>query len=199
VVTSSGSATSIPVFQVASQTWQAAQGFSTAVNPAGVWSYGWEPSLGRAFARFTTESDCATGLPCWNNALVYPNLAMVGKNITTGSLLYISVVVPTNVVWLGAQANAAVTRWTAPVTGVYTITGAFQAISLDLPTVNVGIFRNGTTSLFFDSFTSFGQEKSFTLSALPLAAGTTIDFAAAYTDDAGSDNIGLTATISLLQ
>jgi len=148
----------------------------------------------------TSNQDCQqTGIECWWNALPGPNTASVAWNSTPDTLLYISVVLPTNVLWLGAQANAVMVRWTAPYAGNYSITGSFQANDTYESKVNVGILKDGSTFLLTDSFSSFGNAKNFALSNIPLAAGTTIDFELAYTDTANSDNASLVASIDLLK
>jgi hypothetical protein len=122
-----------------------------------------------------------------------------GVEFYPDTLLYISVVFPTNVLWLGAQANAVMARWTAPYAGNYSIIGSFQANDTYESKVNVGILKDGSTFLLTDSFSSFGNAKNFALSNIPLAAGTTIDFELAYTDTANSDNASLVASIDLLK
>lgn len=119
------------------------------------------------------------------------------KNTTSYTLRSQSLVIPANVLWLGAQENAVIARWTAPESGDYAIIGSFSAIDLDTDNavaIRVAILQDGTTSLFSDTFDSFGVDKSFNLNRT-LSKGATIDFAAAYTTTADSDNIGLKASI----
>ncbi|WP_180539669.1 hypothetical protein [Nevskia soli] len=74
--------------------------------------------------------------------------------------------------------------------------GSFCAIDLDTHNavaIDVAILQNGTRSLFSDTFSTFGEDKSFNLNRA-LSKGATIDFAAAYTTTADSDNIGLKAS-----
>ena len=78
--------------------------------------------------------------------------------------------------YLGGQTDAAVARWTAPVSGKYWIFGQFQGLDLDLPNVTVAIYENGTTVLFDNSLAFFGDYQNFILSDLTLKAGTTVDF-----------------------
>jgi hypothetical protein len=200
VTTPSGTATSSQSFEVIAETWDAVKNFSTASNPNSAWSYGWASSFGGTFSLLTSNEDCPqTGLECWQNGLQYPDAAQLSKNTTPNSLLFMSVVVPPNTIWLGAQANAVMARWTAPFTGNYTIVGSFQANDTYEQTVKVGILKNDSTFLLTDSFSAFGEVKDFALSNVPLTAGTTIDFELAYTTSAGSDNVTLIATINLLR
>lgn len=196
----SGSETSSQTFGVVAYNWNAVEDFSAASNPAGVWSYGWAPSLGGTFSLLTTPGGCPTGLSCWQNGLVFPNTAAIERNITPYTLKDQSVIVPNNILWIGAQGNAGIVRWTAPATGHYSIAGSFLSNDFDVSIpVNVRILANGSTSLFADAFSVFGETKSFSLSNLPLIAGTTIDFEAAYTSTPYNDNVALIATVSLLK
>jgi hypothetical protein len=200
VTTPSGVATSSQSFEVIAETWNAVQDFSTASNPNGAWSYGWASSFGGAFSLLTSNQDCPqTGLECWQNGLGSPDAAQLSKNTTPNSLVHISVIVAPNTIWLGAQANAVIARWTAPSTGNYTIIGSFQANDTYEQTVKVGVLKDGSTFLLTDSFSSFGEAKDFALSSVPLTAGTTIDFELAYTDTSNSDNGSLVASINLLK
>jgi hypothetical protein len=201
VTTPSGIVTSSQSFEVIAKTWNAVQDFSTASsNPNGAWSYGWAPSFGGAFSLMTSNQDCQqTGIECWWNTLPGPNTATVSWNSTADTMLYISVILPTSVLWLGAQANAVITRWTAPYAGNYSIIGSFEANDTYESKVKVGILKDGSTFLLADNFSSFGNTKSFALSNIPLAAGTTIDFELGYTDTADSDNASLVASINLLK
>jgi hypothetical protein len=200
VATPSGTVTSSQSFQVIARTWDAVQDFSTASNPTSAWSYGWASSLGGTFQLLTSNQACpGTGIDCWQNGLQYPDTASVAKNSTPYDIYYISVVVPTNALWLGAQANSVIVRWTAPTPGDYSIIGRFQGIDTYLSPVNIAILQNGATLLWTDSFTFYGEAKSFALSKLPLAVKATIDFELAYTTDAGSDNVSLNAAVNLLQ
>jgi hypothetical protein len=200
VTTPLGVVTSSESFEVIAETWNVVQDFSTASNPNGAWSYGWAPSFGGAFSLLSTNDDCLEpGTACWQNGLAYPNSASVAWNSTPDTLLYMSTILPTNALWLGAQDNAVMARWTAPYTGNYSIIGSFQANDTYESKVNLGILKDGSTVLLTGSFSSFGEAKNFTLSSIPLAAGTTIDFELAYTDTANSDNASLVASIDLLK
>jgi hypothetical protein len=200
VTTPSGVATSSQSFEVIAETWNAVENFSTASNPNGAWSYGWAPSLGGTFSLLTTNQNCLESKTvCWQNGLQEPDLAFVAKDSTPYNVVYYTVALPYNVLWLGPEANAVIARWTAPSAGNYTIIGSFQAIDTELAPVDLGILRDGATFLFTDSFTFYGEAKSFTLSNISLTAGTTIDFELAYTTDAYYDNVGLIASINLLK
>jgi hypothetical protein len=100
--------------------------------------------------------------------------------------------------YLAPEANVVVARWTAPATGKYWILGEFEGLDLSLPNVTVAIYENGTTILFDNSLTFFGDDVTFNLSGLTMREGTTIDFVATSTD-AANDNVGLAATIDQLK
>jgi len=199
VTTPSGTAASSQPFAVIAKTWDAVQNFSTASNPAGAWSYGWAPALDGTFSLLSTNQDCPdASTACWQNGLKFPDQAFLAKSLSPFSTIYTTVIVPGNVLYFGAQGNAVIARWTAPSAGDYLITGYFQGIDTRLAPLSVAILENGATSLFTDTFTYYGQTKNFALKT-SLAAGTTIDFEVAYTDDDSNDNVGVAADINLLQ
>jgi hypothetical protein len=112
----------------------------------------------------------------WYNGQPWPNGPVIALNTSLYTHQYLTVIVPTDMLYLGGQTDAAVARWTAPVSGKYWIFGQFQGLDLDLPNVTVAIYENGTTVLFDNSLAFFGDYQNFILSDLTLKAGTTVDF-----------------------
>jgi hypothetical protein len=100
--------------------------------------------------------------------------------------------------YLAAEANVAVVRWTAPASGKYWIFGQFQGLDLNLPNVTVAIYENQTTVLFTNSLTFFGDYQNFNVSGLTLKKGATIDFVSTSTD-VSNDNVGLMATVDQIK
>jgi hypothetical protein len=198
VTTPSGDATSSQAYDIVSTFWDAVQNFSTASNPNGAWTYGTEPSLNGAFTAFPQTLTCFTDAPCWYNGQTYPNAAAVELNTSVYTQHYLTVIVPNNMLYIGAEANAVVVRWTAPAAGKYWIFGQFQGLDLSLPNVTVAIYEDQTTALFTNSLTFFGDYQDFNLSGLTLKKGTTIDFVVTSTD-AANDNVGLVATIDQIK
>jgi hypothetical protein len=198
VTTPSGAATSSQAYDIVSTYWDAVQNFSTASNPNGQWTYGSEPSLGGTFTPFTISGTCFTDAPCWYNGETYPNAAAMELNTSLYTQHFLAVIVPNNLLYVAPEANVAVARWTAPATAKYWIFGEFQGLDLSLPNVTVAIYENGTTILFDNSLTFFGDYQTFNLGGLTLKEGTTIDFVVTSTDPA-NDNVGLAATIDQIK
>jgi hypothetical protein len=198
VSTPAGSATSSQPYDIVSTFWNAVQNFSLASNPAGAWTYGYEPTPGGTFTADTVVGNLFTDCSGWYDGQGFPNGPIVALNSSLYSHQYLTVIVPNDMLYLGAQTDAAVVRWTAPVSGRYWIFGQFQGLDLDLPNVSVDVYQDGTTSLFSGSLTSFGFYLDFDLSGLTLKAGSTIDFIV-YSTDASYDNVGLTATIDRIE
>lgn len=198
VTTPAGTATSSKAYDIVSTSWSAVTGFSIAANPNGQWTYGSEPALGGAFAPFTVSMTCFADVPCWWNGQNYPNSAAVSINTSLYTQHVETVILPNDLLYIAPEANVVAARWTAPSSAKYSIFGEFQGLDLSLPTVTVAIYENGTTALFTNSLTFFGDYVAFNLSNLALPAGTTIDFVVTSTDP-GNDNVGLAATIDQIK
>ncbi|MGC9951472.1 MAG: IPT/TIG domain-containing protein [Bryobacteraceae bacterium] len=198
VVTPSGTATTSQPYDIVSASWDALQGFSATANPDGAWTLGSEPSLGGIFTPFTIEAACFTNGPCWFNGGTYPNAVAVALNTSPYTEQYLTIIVPDNMLYLAAEANVAVVRWTAPASGKYWIFGQFQGLDLNLPNVTVAIYENQTTVLFTNSLTFFGDYQNFNVSGLTLKKGATIDFVSTSTD-VSNDNVGLMATVDQIK
>ncbi|MGD0365653.1 MAG: IPT/TIG domain-containing protein [Bryobacteraceae bacterium] len=192
-------AASSGTFYTIVQTWDAVTDFSDTANPNGAWSYGYASKLEGAFLPFTTNVTSGTTVG-WNNNGSYPNYAGIAIDNTPYTLFNSNtIVIPVGVLALGIQQNAILLRWTAPAAGTYSITGSFQGIDLHLPVVDVGIYENGDTVLYSESLSFFGDLLNFDISTITLAAGTTIDFAGAYTSTSAEDNATVTATINQIR
>lgn len=192
-------AASSGTFYTIVETWDAVQDFSDTANPNGAWSYGYAAKLEGAFLPFTTNFTSGTTVG-WNNNGSYPNYAGIAIDNTPYMLLNSdTIVIPVGALALGIQQNAILLRWTAPAAGTYSITGSFQGIDLHLPVVDVGIYENGSTVLYSNTMNFFGDLLDFSFPDLTLAAGTTIDFAGAYTSTPNEDNATVTATINQLK
>ncbi len=192
-------ATSSNVFYTIVQSWDAVKDFSDTANPNGAWSYGYATRLEGTFLPFTSNFTSGTTIG-WNDNGSYPNYAGIALNNTPYTLDNSStIIIPVGVLALGIQQNAILLRWTAPAAGNYSITGSFQGIDLHLPVVDVGIYENGNTVLYANSLSFFGDLLTFNIPNLTLAAGTTIDFAGAYTNTPSEDNATVTATIDQIQ
>jgi len=198
VATPSGTATSSQAFDVVGARWNAVRDFSTTANPNGAWTYGMELSLGGAFNPFPLSATLFTDGPCWYNGAVLPNEAYVCLSTSRYTQQQLTVIVPNDMLYMGAQTNVVATRWTAPASGTFWIIGQFRGLDLLLPELTVAIYENGTTPLYTSSLAFFGDFEDFNLSRLTLQAGATVDFVVTSTD-LYDDNVGLAATIDQIR
>jgi hypothetical protein len=110
---------------------------------------------------------------CWWSGGGIPNSVIIAKNTTNGTNSYADVVQPTNVLAMDPESNTDVLRFTAPWTGIYTISGDFTGIATDNNAHPVAILDNGA-SVYSNTISSYGQDDAFSLTET-LAAGDTID------------------------
>ncbi len=188
---------------LSAQTYSARNDFSLAANPNGVWSYGTLSSeTGGAFSPFAltkTNSDF-TGEIAWYNGGSYPNESAVYSNDTGQSVDFATVTVTPDQLNLDGQNFIAAVRWTAPTDGIYNVSGLFERhdnqTNAGPVAVTVGIVQDGGTMLYQQSsFVTYLSQQTFNLSALPLKAGTTLDFAE-IPSVPHNDSTGLAATIT---
>jgi hypothetical protein len=198
VATPSGTATSSQAFDIVSAHWDAVRDFSTVSNPNGAWTYGDELSLGGAFNPFPLSATLFTDGPCWYNGAVLPNEAYVCLSTSQYTQQQLTVIVPNDMLYMGAQTNVVVARWTAPSSGTFWILGQFRGLDLLQPQLTIAIYENGTQPLYTNSLGFFGDYQDFSLSNVTLQAGTTIDFAVTSTD-LYDDNVGLAARIDQIR
>ena len=96
-----------------------------------------------------------------------------------------------------SNANVAVVRFTAPATGVYTLSGSFYPGDTSANTT-VEIFKNWDTSTssgrLFDSTRAGNATVPFTISGLALQSGNTVDFAVGGQYYFGDTGLNVTIT-----
>ena len=129
----------------------------------------------------------------------------VEKNTTASTYKYPvgsgAFTIPPDQLRLDGGANIDAVRLTAPVDGVYNLSGFFQRNddqrNSDQPVpVLVSVVQNGTTVLFEQAnFTVYGSQAPFNLPSLHLTAGSTLDFVLTPMV-ANNDTTGLAATIT---
>ena len=82
-----------------------------------------------------------------------------GSTITNGTGL-----IPTNLLGMDPQSGAADTEWTAPSSGLFTITGSFQGTTLRKAATRWRSSMNGGTVLLGPTtISSYGQVVNFSL------------------------------------
>lgn len=186
-------------------TFDAVAAFSSTVNPNESFSYGYRIGSGSLVLYNANTTSCAGigGLPCqYSTSFNNNNLPAVGIN-TTGALISSgSVRIPTNELFMhpvgqnsGLLAGDTIVRFTAPVAGLYSVSGLFQILDVSPSGVEVSI--EGGTSVFATALgVSLNNTASFSFGTF-LALGGTLDF---VVDSAGSyynDSTGLQALLSV--
>ena len=174
-------------------------------NPNTGYSYGYETTLGGTLTLFSNiRTDGSFNF--WDDT----GVPLVGAD-ATGGLHFGTVVTPSEEVILhpGAQGQYAVIRYTAPVSGTYSLNGLFSGQDVKGTTTDVHILVNNLA--IFDqnidgysglsSGAAFGpsQTQSFSLMNLALLAGNTVDFAVGYgaNTEYSNDSTGLQASIGI--
>src|SRR5262249_17316785 len=120
--------------------YDAVTNFSIQSNPNGVWSYGWESSLGQALNLYTvTDTTTVPGMSAWLESGTYlGNPPYVAHNDTGKELCLagFSWCLPPAYLHLhpGQDGAVSVVRWTAPASGKLLLVGAFEGLDPGGPT-----------------------------------------------------------------
>jgi len=125
--------------QCANADYDAVRDFSIQSNPNGVWSYGWESSLGGTFNLYAlADTTFVPDLNVWYKSgdNFFEGWPVVGHNATTKQVCFSTVCVPPGHLLLhpGASGEFSVVRWTAPSAGRFLIEGQFMGIDFAGPT-----------------------------------------------------------------
>lgn len=195
----------LPAIGKADVVYDAAKDFSTVSNPNGVWTYGWEPTVGGPFTRFDKVSTSLDAFP--NGATVgwygyyygynqlYPHLE---KNITNTTLnAYGFILCPGQLAMLPSNdGSLCVVRFTAPSDGPYHLSSTFEARDMRTCITDVHILLDGA-SLLTGNLNGFGTTQSLD-TTLSLHQGDTLDFLLGYgvDHDYNSDDTSLSAIIT---
>jgi type IV secretory pathway VirB3-like protein len=159
-------------------------GFSSASNPSGAWSYGHANSDLSGFTKYTSNGPIDdygnANLDAWfTTGRDFPN---VTHNHTGTTQEYGGAIQPSDMLMLhpGADGKKSVLRWAAPSSGTFTIRGRFEGIEQRNrgTTSDVTVLHN-TTPLFSSQINGFGERADFAF-VRAVAAGDTIDFAVGY-------------------
>src|SRR5262249_46808712 len=135
-IISSLSTPAVPLRDSRFPTFDSGSEFSITSNPSGTWSYGSMTILGGTFTGYTDATPNATGisgLNIWNfGGLLEPPYLIgnfSGREINTfGFNLR-----PLELDMHPSTTRYGVTRWTAPLSGTYSILGAFRGINNGTP------------------------------------------------------------------
>ena len=162
--------------------------YSTASNPNGAWTYGWEPSLGGTFGNDTHTGDFVSGVDEYASPIQYLSIwhNRTANTITTGPVTF----APGKVVLHpGPSGQYSVVRWTAPAAASYQISSTFSGIDSTPTTTDVHVLHNNSGLFTATLNLSSGSNTATYTNMVTLAAGDTLDFAVGnggngYGDDA---------------
>ena len=182
--------------------YDAAADFSLAGNPNGVWSYGYETTLGGTFTAFTDSTNAFMGngsLSAWYipNSELAPDLPAVIKNTSGSTLTWITVVQPADMLDLhpGQFGELSVVRFTAPANATYILSGLVQGLDTGNTTTDIFAEINGAPAGNAPIY-SFGATAEIH-GTLALSAGDKVDFLVDYGTDGNfyNDSTGLQLTV----
>jgi len=171
--------------QLRTPDYDAVRDFSISSNPNGVWSYGWESSLGDTLNLYAvTDTTSTPGMSAWLEAGTYYSVPPFVAHNDTGKVLCLpgSMCVPPAYLHVhpGPNGELTVVRWTAPSSGKFLIEGEFEGLDPNgLTTVDVHVLVNSTKSLLSGPITSYQWPLRFKL-IVRVSAGDTVDFAVGF-------------------
>ncbi len=186
----------------AATVYSAANDFSLLSNPNGVWSYGYENSLGLTLVLYdvaTMDARATLGLDSWTSSSLGVDPHIIHNRTSSPLNIAGSVTVPANGLQFhpGPADEFSVIRWTAPAGGAYTLDVAFRGNDFVGPTsTDVHVLHN-TTSLFTGNVSAYGPGPSFT-TVVTVFCGDTIDFLVGVGPNGTHffDSTGIEATIT---
>jgi len=173
----------------ATLTYDAVTDFSiTNGNPNGFWSY-------RADGTLLTHTENINGNaanPAWDRGSSEPNFRTIGI-VGAG---YLTIPANTSVLNLDPEGGTVTVRFKPTYSGTFTVTGYFLGDDNHGGVTHpVTIDKDGATSLFASTITSFHEQKNFSLS-VALLFGDYIDFNVSVGTDYRYLSTGLSALIT---
>lgn len=157
----------------AAPTYDAASDFSFASNPNGVWSYGYETSIGGTFTGYG-QTATLNSVQFWQGSADWPHVSF---NPTGSDVIFASTTFRAGRVNLhpGENGEFSVIRFTAPTAGDYSLDSAFNMRSDGgTHSTDVHVLLNNV-SQFSDLVTFFDDQKAFT-QTFQLGMNDTLDF-----------------------
>ena len=176
--------------------YDAVKDFSIISNPNGVWSYGWQSSLGSPLNLYAvTDTTTFSGMSAWLKFGTYfANPPYVAHNDTSDVICFIGVCIPPNYLHLhpGPNNEVTVVRWTAPSSGVFCVQGAVAGLDNKPTTTSFYEVRNSRKILFSATIDSYRSPLLFH-HVLTVSAGYTVDFAVDFGQDGNyfNDSTGI--------
>jgi PEP-CTERM motif-containing protein len=167
--------------------------FSLASNPNGVWSYGYETTLGGSLTLYNVTST-PDGQQVWNSSGLNVDGTPGDLNNPTNAVFAGIVPAHTAIFSPGPADQLSVYRFTSPSTGVFNLSASFKL--LDSGATDVYILENGT-ELFSAALDQASLSASFSKS-LVLAKGDLVDFEVGFPSNGSfySDTTAVNATLT---
>lgn len=182
----------------AATVYDVAKDFSPTSNPNGVWTYGYETTLGGSFTVYDAEA-VNGGRTFWtgsNFAFGGPpaDFANLGNtDITSGTA---PLAAHSAAFHPGPNGEFSIYRFTAPTDGTYSLATTFTGLDTYGTTTDVHVLY-GSTQLFGGNINGYNDIATYS-DVLTLAAGDTIDFAVGDGTDGSYyyDSTGIAATLT---
>lgn len=192
-----------------------AAGDWTGSNPSGPWSYLGASGWGGTFSPLSVYANPYdgvapyipptpwVGLDSWHNGISQPNWEGISHNQTTTPYSWVTMVLPPNLLQLDPESGAVAVRFTAPQSGLYSVSGLFQTVDIySYNPVHLGIVMDGNAELLdlngFGGPGHYGEQLPFSYAPLYLSAGSTLDFIVAESTDYTYLSTGLSVTIQAI-
>jgi hypothetical protein len=191
----------VPLPDSPASEYNALEDWSITSNPNGVWSYGWERTLGDPLTLYTFAGTCEEGGVSWW-VIDCDTLPGIGHNDTQERKCYYTWCLPPTYLLLspGPNGEFSILRWTAPATGNFLIEGEFTGLDYAYPTTtDVHVLVNSSRSLLSGPITSYKLPLTFAMK-VTLSAGDTVDFAIGfgYNDNYFGDATGVRFAVKRL-
>jgi hypothetical protein len=178
--------------------YNAANDFSIANNPNGVWSYGYEAKIGSAFVLYKANKVVrAPGLDAWTDSSLGTDPCVI-HNRTNSPITFTTVTEPANALSFhpGSGGQFGIIRWTAPADGSYQIKVTFTGFDFNGPTTTDVHVLHNSAAIFNGIVSAYKSGPSFDGNISTLK-GDTIDFVVGVGENKSywNDTTGIDATI----
>ena len=143
-------------------------------NPNGVWTYGEYTTNSltatTTFQAYTSSGSDLAGMQHWDTGATDPNIAY---NQTGSTVNAFNATFDPEAVVFGPASGPSVARFTAPVTGEYTLDLYFEGVQT-INTAATGALNHNAANLFTSAPLGFGDTANYS-TTLNLTAGDTLD------------------------
>ncbi len=180
-----------------SANWNAVAQFSHVLNPNGQWSY--YDDVSHPPLKPAKNISGLHKVSGWWDQQGYPNSVIILKNGSGVTVNYLTIVAPTDHLWMDPETGTATVQWTAPVAGTFGIRGDFLGIDTGQHAHPVDVAIGGGGALFNATISAYGQSAGFNIRRA-LVAGQVITFDVSVGPGGDPNNLstGLKVEISQL-